>query len=33
MNLAVGGNWPGAPSSSTVFPQTLTIDWVRVYQR
>jgi beta-glucanase (GH16 family) len=33
MNLAVGGYWPGAPDSNTVFPQTLTIDWVRVYQR
>jgi hypothetical protein len=33
MNLAVGGNWPGAPDANTVFPQTLTIDWVRVYQR
>jgi len=31
MNLAVGGNWPGPPNSSTVFPQQLLIDWVRVY--
>jgi len=30
MNLAVGGNWPGSPDGSTVFPQTLTIDYVRV---
>ncbi len=30
-NLAVGGNWPGNPDASTVFPNTLQIDWVRVY--
>ncbi|RQW09248.1 glycosyl hydrolase family protein, partial [candidate division KSB1 bacterium] len=33
MNLAVGGNWPGAPDASTQFPQELVIDYVRVYQR
>jgi beta-glucanase (GH16 family) len=32
LNLAVGGTWPGAPSSSTQFPATLLVDWVRVYQ-
>ena len=32
LNLAVGGNWPGAPNSSTVFPQSYIIDYVRVYQ-
>ena len=31
MNVAVGGNWPGSPNASTVFPQTLTIDYIRVY--
>jgi beta-glucanase (GH16 family) len=31
MNLAVGGAWPGNPNASTVFPQTLTVDYVRVY--
>ena len=31
-NLAVGGNWPGSPDSSTVFPATLDIDYIRVYQ-
>jgi beta-glucanase (GH16 family) len=31
LNLAVGGNWPGLPDASTVFPQTLAVDWVRVY--
>ena len=33
LNLAVGGNWPGVPDSTTVFPQTLTFDYVRVYSR
>jgi len=32
VNLAVGGNWPGAPDESTEFPQSLFIDWIRVYQ-
>jgi beta-glucanase (GH16 family) len=32
LNLAVGGNFPGAPNSSTSFPQELVVDWVRVYQ-
>jgi len=31
LNLAVGGNWPGYPDASTVFPQTLLVDHVRVY--
>ena len=30
LNLAVGGNWPGPPNSSTAFPQQLLIDYVRV---
>ncbi|RLD70683.1 MAG: hypothetical protein DRI98_07290, partial [Bacteroidetes bacterium] len=32
INLAVGGNWPGNPDGSTVFPQDLVVDYVRVYQ-
>lgn len=32
LNLAVGGDWPGAPDATTVWPQQMTIDWVRVYQ-
>jgi beta-glucanase (GH16 family) len=31
LNMAVGGNWPGNPNSSTVFPQNFEIDYVRVY--
>lgn len=33
LNVAVGGNWPGAPNSSTIFPQIMEIDYVRVYQK
>ena len=30
-NVAVGGNWPGYPDSSTSFPQRLVVDYVRVF--
>src|SRR5258708_1870750 len=33
LNLAVGGFWPGNPDATTVFPQTMQVDYVRVYQR
>jgi beta-glucanase (GH16 family) len=33
MNLAVGGNFGGAPDATTVFPAVLVADHVRVYQR
>jgi beta-glucanase (GH16 family) len=32
MNVAVGGNWPGYPDETTTFPQTMMVDYVRVYQ-
>ena len=32
-NVAVGGNWPGDPNDETVFPQTMYIDYVRVYEK
>jgi beta-glucanase (GH16 family) len=31
-NMAVGGNWPGSPDASTVFPQRMFVDYVRVFQ-
>jgi len=31
LNLAVGGDWPGSPDSSTQFPQQMLVDYVRVY--
>jgi beta-glucanase (GH16 family) len=33
LNVAVGGGWPGNPDASTVFPQTMLVDYVRVYAR
>ena len=33
LNLAVGGGWPGFPDDTTVFPQQLLVDYVRVYQK
>jgi beta-glucanase (GH16 family) len=32
LNVAVGGDWPGDPDDSTVFPQTMAVDYVRVYK-
>lgn len=32
LNVAVGGNWPGSPDDTTVFPQRMIVDYVRVYQ-
>ncbi len=32
MNVAVGGNWPGSPDASTVFPQAMIVDYIRVFQ-
>ncbi len=32
LNMAVGGNWPGSPNSTTIFPDTMFVDYVRVYQ-
>jgi beta-glucanase (GH16 family) len=32
LNLAVGGNWPGSPDVTTIFPQKMYVDYVRVYQ-
>jgi len=33
LNLAVGGKMPGNPATSTVFPQRMLVDYVRVYSR
>lgn len=32
MNVAVGGTFVGSPNAETVFPQTMLVDYVRVYQ-
>lgn len=34
LNLAVGGNWGGAQGiDTTIFPRTMSVDYVRVYQK
>lgn len=33
LNLAVGGNWPGNPNDPSVFPATMEVDYVRLYQQ
>ena len=32
LNVAVGGYWPGSPDATSVFPQTMLVDYVRVYE-
>ena len=32
MNVAVGGRWPGSPDNTTVFPQEMVVDYIRVFQ-
>ncbi len=31
LNLAIGGNWPGAPDATTSFPALYQVDYVRAY--
>lgn len=33
LNVAVGGELPGSPNAETIFPQTMLVDYVRVYNR
>lgn len=33
LNIAVGGNWPGYPDSTTIFPQRMLVDYVRVFDK
>jgi beta-glucanase (GH16 family) len=33
LNVAVGGDWPGAPDATTRFPATMDVDYVRVWQQ
>jgi beta-glucanase (GH16 family) len=33
LNVAVGGIFPGNPDATTVFPKSMQVDYVRVYQR
>jgi beta-glucanase (GH16 family) len=31
VNVAIGGTWPGNPDTSVTFPQTMLIDYIRLY--
>lgn len=31
INTAVGGDWPGSPDATSVFPQEMLVDYVRVW--
>lgn len=33
LNVAVGGNWPGSPDATTVFPQQMKVDYIRVFRK
>jgi beta-glucanase (GH16 family) len=33
LNFAIGGNWGGVPDNTSIFPQTMLIDYVRVYRK
>jgi beta-glucanase (GH16 family) len=33
LNVAVGGRWPGSPDATTELPQTMRVEYVRVYAR
>ncbi len=32
-NVAVGGNWPGNPDATTIFPRRMRVDYIRVFQK
>ena len=32
LNVAVGGGWPRDPDATTIFPQQMVVDYVRVYR-
>jgi len=33
LNVAVGGDWPGSPDNTSVFPQQMLVDYVRIYTK
>lgn len=33
LNIIIGGSWPGPPDNTTIWPQQMVVDWVRVYQQ
>lgn len=33
LNVAIGGDWPGNPDQNTILPQSMQVEYVRVYQK
>jgi beta-glucanase (GH16 family) len=33
LNMAVGGNWPGSPVANSIFPDTMQVDYINVFQK
>ena len=33
LNVAVGGYWPGNPDNTTLFPQTMRVDYIRIFSK
>jgi len=33
LNIAVGGTYAGRPNDTTIFPQYMYVDWIRVYEK
>jgi beta-glucanase (GH16 family) len=33
LDISIGGIWAGPPDNTTVWPQEMVVDWVRVYQQ
>jgi hypothetical protein len=33
LNIGIGGIWPGSSDDTTIWPQQMIFDWVRVYQQ
>lgn len=33
LNIAVGGEFSGRPDETSIFPQCMYVDWIRVYQK
>jgi len=33
LNVAIGGNWPGSPDNTSIFPQKMAVDYVRVFEK
>ena len=33
LNIAVGGTYAGRPDKTSIFPQFMYVDWIRVYQK